>query len=56
MLRWPIVLAMMVLISGIVSFGPLGGSFAHFAKIILLLWLIAFGVSLGFIKRGASIV
>ncbi len=56
MLRWPIVLAMLVLISGIVGFGPLGGSYAHIAKSVLLLLLIAFGVSLGFVKRGASIV
>jgi uncharacterized membrane protein YtjA (UPF0391 family) len=56
MLRWPIVLAMLVLISGIVGFGPLGGNYGYVARTILLFLLIGFGVSLGFVKRGSSIV
>jgi uncharacterized membrane protein YtjA (UPF0391 family) len=47
---------MMVLISGIIGFGPMGGAYGYVAKTLMLIFLTGFGLSLGFIKRGSSIV
>lgn len=46
MIRWAITFAILALIAGVLGFGGLAGDFAYIAKVLLLIFVVLFVISL----------
>ena len=46
MLRWAIVFAVLALLAGVFGFGNLAGDFSYIARVLLLVFVVLFVVSL----------
>ena len=53
MLRWAILFAVLALVAGVLGFGGLAGDFSYIAKILLLVFVVIFVISL-VLGRGGS--
>jgi uncharacterized membrane protein YtjA (UPF0391 family) len=54
MLRWALAFAILAIISALLGFGNLAGDFSYIAKVLLLVFLVLFVISLVVGRRGGG--